>query len=175
MNDNNSMSVMEAIRTRKSVRSFLNKPVEDEKLNKILEAARLAPSARNLQEWRFVVVHDSETKQKFTEISGQTQLAEAGVIIVACAETDERVMSVGQKCYPIDVATALDHLMLTAVSLGLGTCWIGGIDGERVKKYLGIPDDICLVGLMCLGYPADPSTVEKTRLPLEQIIRYERW
>lgn len=175
MNDKNTMSVMDAIRARKSVRGFQEKSVEDEKLNIVLEAARLAPSARNLQEWRFVVVRDPETKKRFSEVSGQAQLAEADVVIVACAESDGRVMGVGQKCYPIDVAIALDHLTLAAVALGLGTCWIGGINGQNVKQILGIPDDIHLVGLMCLGYPADPSPVEKSRFPMEKIVKYERW
>ncbi|MBN1538455.1 MAG: nitroreductase family protein [Anaerolineales bacterium] len=176
MNDKNSMSVMEAIRTRKSVRSFLDKPVEEEKLNEVLEAARLAPSAKNLQEWRFVVVRDPETKKIFAgQASGQAQLAEASVVIAACAETDERMMKCGQKAYPIDVALALDHITLAAAALGLGTCWIGGIDGQIVKQVLGIPEDIQLVGVMCLGYPADPSPVEKSRLPLEKVVKYEHW
>lgn len=175
MNDNNSMTVMEAIRTRKSVRSYLDKPVEDEKLNLILEAARLAPSARNTQEWRFIVVRNPETKKKFAEVSGQAHMAEASLVIAACAETDERVMACGQKCFPVDVAIALDHMTLTAVTLGLGTCWIGGIEGQLVKRILNIPDNIRLVGLMCLGYPVDPSPIEKKRLPMEQIVRYERW
>jgi nitroreductase len=176
MKENNSMTVMQAIRARKSVRSYLDKPVEDEKLNLILEAARLAPSARNLQEWRFVVVRAPETKKKFAEIaSTQEHLFEAAAVIVACAETDERVMRCGQMCYPIDVAIALDHMALSAVELGLGTCWIGGFDSQVVKQILGIPEKVRVVELMCLGYPADPSPVEKSRLSIEQIVRYEHW
>ena len=106
---------VDAIRTRKSVREYLDKPVEDEKLNVILEAARLAPSASNRQEWRFVVVRDPKTRRKLAEAaSSQTFVGQAPVVIVACAETDNHVMRCGQLCYPIDVAIALDHMSLVA-------------------------------------------------------------
>ncbi len=176
MNEKNSMSVMEAIRTRKSVRSYIDKPVEDEKLKLILEAARLAPSAVNLQEWRFVVVREPETRKNLAEIaSNQAFIGEAGVVIAACADTNERVMKCGQLCYPIDVAIALDHITLAAVELGLGTCWIGSFDEPKVKQLLGIPEKIRVVELMCLGYPADPSATEKKRLPFDKIVKYEHW
>jgi nitroreductase len=170
------MDVIDAIKTRKSVRAFLNKPVEDEKLNAILEAGRLAPSARNLQEWRFVVVRDLETRKRLAEAAeGQKFIGEAPITIVACAETDGHVMKCGQLSYPIDVAIALDHMTLAAVELGLGTCWIGLFDELRVKELLGIPDDIRVVELMPLGYPVDLSLKEKKRLSLDTIVRYESW
>lgn len=176
MNEKTSMSVMEAIRTRKSVRSYLDKPVEDEKLNMIFEAARLAPSAVNLQEWRFVVVRDPEKRKKLAEIANaQAFLGEAGAVIAACADTNERVMKCGQLCYPINVAIALDHITLAAVALGLGTCWIGAFDEQKVKQLLGIPEKIRVVELMCLGYPSDPSPIEKRRLPIETIVKYDHW
>jgi len=170
------MNVIDAIKTRKSVRAYLDKPVENEKLDTILKAARLAPSAVNLQEWRFVVVRDSDKRKKLVEAAkGQTFVGEAPVVLVACAETDNHVMTCGQLCYPIDVAIALDHITLAAVELGLGTCWIGKFDEKKVKEILGIPEEIRVVGLMPLGYPSDPSLVEKRRLPLEKIVKYERW
>ncbi len=107
------MNVIDAIKTRKSVRAYLDKPVEDAKLSAILEAARLAPSASNRQEWRFVIVRDPATRRKIAEIAGSQEfIAEAPVVIVACAETDGRIMKCGQACYPIDVAIALDHITL---------------------------------------------------------------
>lgn len=84
-------------------------------------------------------------------------------------------MKCGQPCYPIDVAIALDHITLAAVELGLGTCWIGAFDEERVKEILGIPDEIRVVELMPIGYPSDPSKKDKRRLPLDKIIKYEHW
>jgi nitroreductase len=170
------MNVMEAIITRKSVRAYLPTPVKDEKLNAILEAARLAPSAANRQEWRFVIVRERETRKKLAAAAGgQEFVGDAPVIIVACAETDGHVMRCGQLSYPIDVAIALDHMSLAAVELGLGTCWIGLFDEKKVKEILHIPDAIRVVELIPLGYPSDPSAIAKDRLPLNRIVKYEHW
>jgi nitroreductase len=170
------MNVMDAIKTRKSVRAYIDRPVEDDKLNVVLEAARLAPSASNRQEWRFVIVREMGTRKKLAQIAGnQGFIGEAPVVIVACAETDGHVMKCGQLCYPIDVAIALDHMTLAAVELGLGTCWIGHFDERKVKETLGIPEKIRVVELMSLGYPADPSVIGKKRLFLKTIVKYEHW
>jgi len=170
------MKVFEAIKARKSVRSFLDKPVEDYKLMAVLEAGRLAPSADNRQEWRFVVVRDREVRVRLGEAAnGQSFVGEAPLVIVACAETDGHVMSCGQPSYPIDVAIALDHISLAAVELGLGTCWIGAFNEKKVKEILGVPDEIRVVELMPLGYPVYKSVKEKSRLPLKRIVKYERW
>ena len=170
------MDVFDAIKTRKSVREYLDKPVEDEKLNVILEAGRLAPSASNRQEWRFIVVRDPKTRRKLAEAaSSQAFVGQASVVIVACAETDNHVMRCGQLCYPIDVAIALDHMSLVATELGLGTCWIGAFNEQRVKEILGIPEEIRVVQLMPLGYPSDTSLIRKSRLQLDRIVKHERW
>ena len=170
------MNVMDAIKTRKSVRTFLPTPIEDEKLNAVLEAARLAPSAANRQEWRFVIARQRETRKKLAAAAGgQEFVGDAPVVIVACAETDGHVMRCGQPCYPIDVAIALDHMSLAAVDLGLGSCWIGLFDEKKVKEILHIPNKIRVVELMPLGYPSDPSAVAKDRLPLNRIVKYEHW
>jgi nitroreductase len=170
------MKVFEAIRTRKSVRSFLDKPVEDEKLLAVLEAGRIAPSAGNRQEWRFIVVRDNKLRARLGEAAnGQSFVGEAPVVIVACAESDGHVMSCGQPSYPIDVAIALDHISLAAVELGLGTCWIGAFNEKKVKEILGVPDEIRVVELMPLGYPVHQSVKEKSRLPLKSIVKYDSW
>jgi nitroreductase len=170
------MDVMEAIHSRKSVRSYLDKTVEQDKLNRVLEAARMAPSASNRQEWRFVVVTDPETRRRLgEEAAGQRFVAEAPVVIAACAQTDGKIMRCGQSCYPIDVAIAIDHLTLAAVAEGLGTCWIGSFDPEEVRRILSIPEEIVVVELLPLGYPRDPRAVAKSRLPLETIVHYEKW
>ena len=170
------LGVMNAIRTRKSVRLFLDRPVEQEKLDQLLEAARLAPSASNRQEWRFVIVREPETRKLLAGIgASQAHVCKAPVVVVACADTDEHIMQNGQLCYPIDVAIALDHLALAAVELGLGTCWVGAFDEHKARQLLGIPDKVRVVLMMPLGYPADPSPVEKTRLALDEIVKYEHW
>lgn len=170
------MDVIDAIQTRKSVREFLDKPVEEEKLKLVLEAARQAPSASNRQEWRFVVVRDLALREKLAQAAGsQAFVGQAPVIIAACAETDGHRMTCGEPCYPIDVAIALDHLTLRAVELGLGTCWIGKFNAEEVKRLLGIPAGIRVVQLMPLGYPARPEAIRKNRLSFEQIVKYEHW
>ena len=170
------MNVFEAIMKRRSVRSFLDKSIEDEKLSAVLEAGRLAPSAKNRQEWRFVVVKNREVRREVAEAAnGQNFVGEAPVVIVACGVTDGYVMSCGQPSYPIDVAIALDHISLAAVELGLGTCWIGAFNENRVKKILGIPEEIRVVELMPIGYPAFQTIKEKNRLPFNKIVKHERW
>ena len=170
------MTVMEAIRIRKSVRTFEEKPVEDEKLQAVLEAARLAPSASNRQEWRFVVVRDADARARLAKAAkNQTFVGEAPVVIACCAEGDPHVMSCGQECYPIDVAIAIDHMTLAAVELGLGTCWIGAFSEAEVKKALAIPEHVRVVELMPLGYPVDPAPKEKSRLSFDDIVHWEKW
>ncbi|WP_455280205.1 nitroreductase family protein [[Eubacterium] cellulosolvens] len=131
------------------MRSFLDKPVEETKLNTVLEAGRIAPSAANHQEWRILVIRNPETRKRIAMAAGgQTFVGEAPIVIVACAETDNKVMMCGQLCYPIDIAIALDNITLAAVELGLGSCWIGRFDEKKVKEILGIPDAIRVVQLM---------------------------
>ncbi len=172
-----SMAVMQAIRTRKSVRGYAERLVEDEKLNTVLEAGRLAPSASNRQEWRFVVVRQPEVRKKLAAAASSVAafVGKAPVVVVACADTDEHMMQCEQLSYPIDVAIALDHITLAAVEVGLGTCWVGMFDEPKVKSILGIPEKVHVVALLTLGYPANPSAVEKKRLPLSQIVKYEHY
>jgi nitroreductase len=178
------MDVYEAMKTRRSIRAFAPRAVEDEKLERILEAVRLAPSARNVQEWRFVIVRDRAVRERLAfEAAAQPFMAQASVLIACCAETDGRIMRCGQPAYVIDVAIAVDHLTLAAVREGLGTCWIGSFDEGMVKRILGIPSAIRVVQLMPLGYPLGddsgdagmPLVAEKKRLRLAEIIHNERW
>jgi nitroreductase len=170
------MDVFEAIAARKSVRAFLDRPVGEEILARILDAARVAPSARNGQEWRFVVVRDRAMRERIAvEAARQPFIGTAAVLLACCAQTDGRIMRCGQPAYPIDVAIATDHLTLAAAALGLGTCWIGSFDEALVKQLLGIPSEVRIVHLMPLGYPVDPAPVAKGRLRLEEIVHRERW
>ena len=171
------MPILESILSRYSVRAYQDKPVEQEKLDRILEAARLAPSACNRQEWRFVIVRDPEKRRRLVECaSGQAFVGQAPVVIVACAKHDGRIMRCGQACGPIDVAIALEHIALQAAAEGLGTCWIGAFDEGKAKEICGIPttDDVRVIELMPLGYPADTPR-EKSRLAFEEIVMYEEW
>ncbi len=168
------MAVLEAIRRRYSCRAYQERAIEAEKLNDILEAARLAPSAKNMQDWRFVVVTDSQTKGKLAEAANnQMFLAKAGAVIVACSNSDY-VMQCGQAIGPIDVAIAMEHIALQAAELGLASCWIGSFYPEKVRVILGIPNDVSIIELMCLGYPAD-SQKQPKREPMERIVCREKW
>jgi nitroreductase len=168
------MTVLDVIRKRYSCRAYQDKPIEREKLEQILEAARLAPSAKNLQDWRFVVVTDKETKRKIAQAANnQTFLQNAGAIIVACSVSNE-VMRCGQAVGPIDVAIALEHIALQAAELGLATCWIGSFYPEKVRPIVGMPQDIAIIELMAVGYPAD-SRKEPNRQAIEKVVCYEKW
>jgi nitroreductase len=168
------MAVLEAIRKRYSCRAYQDKNIEKEKLNQILDAARLAPSAKNQQDWRFVVLTDKEKKHKLVEAANnQTFMENAGAIIVACSVSSE-VMRCGQAVGPIDVAIALEHICLQAAQLGLATCWIGSFYPDKVRPIVGIPQDVAIIELMALGYPSDKQK-EPKREPMEKIVCYENW
>jgi nitroreductase len=169
------MEIMEAIRSRRSIRNYQDRTVEQEKLIRVLEAGRRAPSARNLQDWKFIVVKDKEKRQKLSEAArGQAFVAQAPVVIAACGTQIEYIMTCGQYCYPIDVAIAIDHMSLMATAEGLGTCWIGAFYEDKVKDILGIPEKIRMVVMLTLGYPAE-SPVARPRKKLEEIVSYDRW
>jgi len=168
------MDVAQAIRTRCSCRNYQDKPVEREKLLAVLEAARQAPSAKNLQDWRFVVVTDREIRRRLAAAANnQTFLENAGAIVVGCT-TSDHVMRCGQAVGPIDVAIAMEHMCLQAAELGLASCWIGSFYPDKVKPIVGIPDDVTIVELLALGYPADAPR-EHRREPLERIVSFETW
>lgn len=170
------MNVYDAIRARKSVRAFAERDVPEDTLGRLLEAARLAPSASNRQEWRFIVVRDPAVcRQLAVAARNQKFVGEAPLVLACCAETDNHVMSCGQPCYPIDLAIAIDHIALCAVAEGLGTCWIGAFDEVQVRAILGVPATVRVVELLPVGYPRDPAPVAKSRLPLERIVKRERW
>jgi nitroreductase len=170
------MDVYEAIRERRSVRAFAAEAVGDRLLERIFEAVRLAPSASNRQEWRFVIVRDAAVRERLAvEAARQPFVGEAAAVIACCAKTDGHVMRCGQPCYTIDVAIAVDHLTLAAAAEGLGTCWIGSFDEGIVKRILGIPNEIRVVQLLALGKPSGGGPAEKNRLKLSEILHYERW
>jgi nitroreductase len=169
------MDVREAISQRYSVRHYEDRPVDEDKLMRVLGAARLAPSASNRQEWRFVVVRDRARREALAQAArSQAFVGEAPVVIVACAVDTERIMSCGLPSFSIDVAIALEHIALQATEEGLGTCWIGAFDADKVKELLEIPEDARVVQLMPLGYPADEPK-PKVRKEMHEIVMREKW
>jgi nitroreductase len=169
------MTVSEAIAARRSVRVYRGKPVEEEKLLRVIEAARLAPSARNIQECRYVAVTDRAMREKLMKAAAnQSFVAEAPVVIVACATVTQYTMRCGQLAYPVDAAIAVDHMTLQAVEEGLGTCWICAFSEAEVKALLGIPEAVRVVALLTLGYPGE-SPAARPRKAVQDILCRERY
>jgi len=177
---------MEVIRKRRSVRAYLDMPVEDEKIKEIVEAARLAPSTCNLQCWRFVVVKDRTVRDELIEkgfgglIVPNKWIRTAPVIIAVCAEPSLVVHRLGGRIqgvdyHLLDVGIATEHLVLRATELGLGTCWIGWFNERRVKKILKIPKGVKVVALLSLGYPDGEPGEPRERLPLGAILFYDKY
>ena len=169
------MNVLDAIRSRRSIRSFKDKPIEEEKLLRILEAGRLAPSAKNMQEWRYILVKDKELRRKVAvACNNQYFIAEAPVVIVGCATMADYVLTCGQSAYTIDVSISMDHMSLQAVEEGLGTCWIGAFREDEVKRILNVPTEMRVVEVMPLGYPKFQPEA-KPRMKLEEVVFYDRY
>jgi len=169
------MVVLKVIQSRRSIRSYDSRDVEEDKLLRVLESGRLSPSAGNRQERRFIVIKDTNTRKLLSEAAGnQRFVAEAPIVIAACSVEKEYVMSCGQLAYPIDTAIAVDHMTLQAVEEGLGTCWIGAFDEKKVKEILQIPDNVRVVSLLPIGYP---STIPQSRprKSLDEIVMWEKW
>ena len=169
------MDVITAIRQRSSVRAYKSTDVEEDKLKKILEAARLSPSASNRQEWKFIIVKNKETRKKLVKAAfGQSFVAEAPIVIVACGTESKSVMACGQPAYTVDVSIACSFMILQAYELGLGTCWIGAFKEDEAKKILSVPDHVRVVAMTPLGYPDEPPS-GKSRKSLNQIVCYEKY
>jgi len=169
------MELIEAIRNRRSIRDYQDTPVPEDKLARVLEAARLSPSARNSQDRSFIVVRGREQRGRLAEAAGhQRHLAEAPVVIAAVGTKPEYHMPNGVPAYAVDMGIALDHMTLVAVEEGLGTCWIGGFDQETARTALGVPDRYVIAALLTLGFPeAIPEA--KPRKALADIVCHDRF
>lgn len=169
------MDVLKAIRDRRSVRAYDRKDISQDVLLKVLEAARLAPSANNRQPWKFIIVRDEVKRKELAKAAKEQQfVAEAPVVIAAVALEPERVMTCGVPTYAVDLAIAVDHITLAAVEQGLGSCWIGAFYQEDVMKILDIPAQYKVAALLTLGYPRDQARF-KNRKSLEEVVAYEGW
>ena len=169
------MDFMELARSRYSVRAYNSQAVEAENLEKVLEAARLAPTAANNQPIRFIVIHTAGREEELRRIYDRGWFVSAPIIICGCGVIAEAyVGKAGRNSAVVDVTIAMDHLILAATSLGLGTCWIGAFDPQAAREILGLPKGIEPMIFTTLGYPAD-SPKPKERKNLEEIVRYETW
>jgi len=171
------MDIYEVIRKRRSVRKYRPEPVPDDVLNRILDAGRIAPSAKNLQPWHFVIVKDPAVKKDLAAACrNQLWMADAAVIICGCADEKNCYAKLGSLgfSFQVDLAIGLDHMILAATAEGLGTCWIAAYDEERVKKVLGIPDTLRVVCLTPIGYPAEVPA-ERGRKSLKEITSWDRY
>jgi nitroreductase len=155
------------------VRGYKTTDVEENKLKKVLEAARLSPSASNRQDWKFIVVKSKEKKRKLAKAAfGQSFIGEAPVVIVACGTDSNAVMACGQPTHTVDVSIACAFMILQACELGLGTCWIGAFSEDETKKILNIPEHVRVVAVIPLGYP-NQTPSQKFRKSLNEIVCYE--
>ena len=189
------MEFLDLVRKRRSIRKYKSDPVTEEKLNYVLEAARIAPSWGNRQCWKYIIVTDEVLRKKIvmrrempaTE-AGTTKareerrprrsrewIAQAPIIIVGCADPTKSGDKEEKQYYLLDMGISMEHLILAAAEQGLGTCWIGGGFSEPiVKEALDIPEDIRVVALTPLGYP-DEATEPKSRKTLEEITSRNHW
>lgn len=179
------MTFQQLVKNRRSIRRYLERPVEREKILACIEAARLAPSADNVQPWRFLIIDDPELKAKFAQevFSGiyfiSKFAAKAPVLIMILARLDIIANRIGKQIqnihfYLIDIGIAGEHIVLQAEELGLGSCWVGWFNIRKARKFLKIPRKYKIVSLMAMGYYEKRPTREKKRKELEEIAWFNK-
>ena len=179
--------MLKEIESRRSIRKYLGRKVEAEKLSQILESARLAPSGNNTQPWTFIIVESEDTKEKLVLADhNQTWMMTAPIFIVCVADVrcripmdtevrlDENSSEPELKKIIRDTAIATEHLLLEAEHVGLATCWTGWFEQKAVRPILNIPDDKYVCGIITLGY-GDEAPKQRPRKKLEEMVRYEKW
>ena len=170
-----TMELYEAIQKRYSVRSYEAKDVEEDKLRRVLDAGRVAPSANNRQEWKFIVVRDAAVREKLVAAAEQDWMKSAPVIIVIVGLTDGVTMFCDVPKDPVDCAIAIDHMTLAAVAEGLGTCWIGHFKQEEAKQALGVPAEAKIIEMLPIGYPKGPAKTQKPRKSFDEVVCWEKY
>ncbi|WP_434509831.1 nitroreductase family protein [Desulfitobacterium sp. AusDCA] len=179
--------MLEQIKNRRSIRKYLEKPVDDDKIIQLLESARLAPSGSNTQPWHFIIVKSEEIRQKLVEVSNnQKWMLSAPVFIVCVADirsriTDNIEISLNENSPQLelkqiirDTSIAIEHIVLEANNLGLGACWVAWFIQEEIRPILNIPSDKFVVCILTLGY-ASESPKDRPRKKIEEIIHRESW
>ena len=169
------MEFSELVRERYSVRAYKPDPVEDEKLERVLEAARLAPTAANRQPFQVIVIRTEGREEELADVYGKTWFVEPPLVICVCGLPERAWTRRDGKSYvDVDSAIVMDHIILAATDEGLGTCWVGAFDPDAAREVLGLPDDVEPIAFTPLGYPADQPKSKKRR-PLDDLVRHERW
>lgn len=170
------MEFFQLVQERYSVRSYRPQPVEEEKLQLVLQAARLAPTAANKQPIQIVVIHTAGREAELKRIYSRDWFVQAPLVIALCALPAQgwTRRQDGKNYTDVDAAIVMDHLVLAATDLGLGTCWIAAFDPAAAREVLGLPEGVEPVAFTPLGYPADAAGA-KVRKPLAELVRYERW
>jgi len=165
----------ETITARYSVRGYKAEPVPDELLLKVLEAARSAPTAANRQPFRLVVVETKGREDELARVYGRGWFTQAPLVIAVVAVPGEAWRRMDDKPYDeVDATIAMDHLILAATALGLGTCWIAAFDPAAAREVLGLPDDVEPIAFTPLGWP-DKASSSTARRPLDELVKRERW
>jgi len=168
------MDVYDAMRQRRSVRSFEDRDIPDEVLERILNAGVLAPTGRNLQEWKYVVVRDAGAKELLADASEQPFVATARAIVALVSLDPDRQMYCGIPAGAVDCAIVIDHMTLAAVAEGLGSCWIGHFDQDKCRDILDIPAPAKIIEMLVLGYPGDTAG-QKKRKTLDELACWEKF
>ena len=169
------MDFFDLINQRYSVRAYKTDLVEDKKLQQVLDAARLAPTATNRQPIQFVVIHTAGRESDLKRIYSAEWFRKAPLVICACAVSSQAWSRMDKKNYSeVDVTIAMDHLILAATNVGLGTCWVAAFDPEAAREVLGLPEGVEPIAFTPIGYPSDPPRPKK-RKPLSDLVRYEHW
>ena len=171
--------IIDLIKSRRNIKQFLPKFVSWEKVSRIIDAARHAPSSGNIQNWKFIIVNDPGQKQMVAEAAyDQYEIVPAGVLIVVCAEPEkvERYYGLrGERLYSVqNCAAAIQNMLLEAESLGLGTRWIGGFDEEAIKAMFKIPEEVRPQAIIAVGYPKDIPQ-KPPKYPLETVVYFGSW
>ena len=169
------MEFLELAKQRYSVRAYKSNPVEEDKLQQVLEAARLDPTASNRQTFQFIVIHTAGKEEEVSRIYHRPWFVQAPIVICACGIPDQAwAKSDGKNYCDVDVTIAMDHLILAAADLGLGTCWIAAFDPVAAREILGLPDEVQPIAFTPLGYPNDQPK-DKMRKSIGELVRYEHW
>jgi len=169
------MSFLELARKRYSVRAYRRHPVPEDTLRRLLEAARLAPTAANRQPFQLIVVSTEGREEELKRVYGRDWFVEAPIVVCICGIPELGwTRSDGKSYTDVDAAIVMDHFILAAADAGLGTCWIGAFDATAAREVLHLPEGVEPIAFTPLGYPADEPR-PKQRKPLDELVRYERW
>ena len=168
------MTVFEAVKERRSIRKFLDKPIKEEHLEMILEAGRLSPSARNQQNWKFILVKDEKVKKGLHEAIDQPFVNNAPAFLVVCGLETDSIMRCGEARYTVDGSIALTHMMLVAHELNIGSCWLGSFDQDKAKEVLEVPEDVKIVAITPLGY-ADEKPGPRPRKDFDEVVSFDKY